>query len=41
MFRKRTLYYWSKLYGQTISESKMYDTLKKCVIISFSTVKNK
>ncbi len=33
-FRKRTLYYWSKLYGETIVESKMYDTLKKCVIIN-------
>ena len=33
-FRKRTLYYWSKLYGETISESKRYDTLKKCVIIN-------
>ena len=33
-FIKRTLYYWSKLYGETISESKRYDTLKKCVIIN-------
>lgn len=33
-YRKRSLYYWSRLYCETISESEVYDTLKKCVIVN-------
>ncbi len=33
-FRKRSLYYWSKMYGETISESEAYMTLKKSIVIN-------
>ncbi|MCM1988791.1 Rpn family recombination-promoting nuclease/putative transposase [Oceanirhabdus seepicola] len=33
-FRKRSLYYWSRLYGETISNAGKYINLKKCVVIS-------
>lgn len=33
-YRKRSLYYWSRLYGETISESEAYNTLKKCIIVN-------
>jgi len=33
-YRKRSLYYWSLLYGQTIAHAGKYINLKKCVVIS-------
>ncbi|WP_425449786.1 Rpn family recombination-promoting nuclease/putative transposase [Dethiothermospora halolimnae] len=33
-YRKRSLYYWSKLYGETINEAQAYETLKKCVVVN-------
>ncbi|MDD2401417.1 MAG: Rpn family recombination-promoting nuclease/putative transposase, partial [Clostridia bacterium] len=33
-YRKRALYYWSKMYGETIEEGKTYETLKKCVVVN-------
>lgn len=33
-FRKRSLFYWSKLYGETLKDGEDYDKLKKCVVIS-------
>ena len=33
-FRKRSLYYWAKMYGETISESEAYLTLKKSIVIN-------
>ena len=33
-YRKRSLYYWSRMYGETIEEGEAYETLKKCVVIN-------
>ncbi len=33
-YRKRTLYYWSKMYGETIEKGKAYETLKKCIVVN-------
>lgn len=33
-YRKRSLYYWSKLYGETIIESEVYETLQKSIMIN-------
>ncbi|HLR36222.1 MAG TPA: Rpn family recombination-promoting nuclease/putative transposase, partial [Tissierellales bacterium] len=33
-FRKRSLYYWSKMYGDTILEGKPYSSLKKSIVIN-------
>ncbi|MDD2482340.1 MAG: Rpn family recombination-promoting nuclease/putative transposase [Lutispora sp.] len=33
-FRKRSLYYWSKMYSQTIKESESYTALKKSIVIN-------
>ena len=33
-FRKRSLYYWSKMYSETIKESEIYTTLKKGMVIN-------
>ncbi len=33
-FRKRSLYYWSKMYSETIKESEIYTTLKKSIVIN-------
>lgn len=33
-FRKRSLYYWSKMYSETIRESEIYTTLKKSIVIN-------
>lgn len=33
-FRKRSLYYWAKMYGETISEAEAYLTLKKSIVIN-------
>lgn len=33
-YRKRTLYYWSRLYGETAVKGKAYRELKKCIVIS-------
>lgn len=35
-FRKRSLYYWAKMYGETISESDIYLTLKKSIVMNLS-----
>lgn len=32
--RKRSLYYWSKSYGETISEAETYESLKKTIVIN-------
>lgn len=32
--RKRSLYYWSKSYGETISEAETYESLKKTISIN-------
>jgi predicted transposase/invertase (TIGR01784 family) len=33
-YRKRSLYYWSCMYSETIKEGKTYEELKKCIIIN-------
>ncbi|MGL4772439.1 MAG: Rpn family recombination-promoting nuclease/putative transposase [Clostridium sp.] len=33
-YRKRSLYYWSKLYGETISKGEPYYNLKKSIVIN-------
>lgn len=33
-FRKRSLYYWSLLYAETIHEGDAYETLKKSIVVS-------
>ena len=33
-YRKRSLYYWSRLYGEGISESDYYEVLKKAIIVN-------
>src|SRR5699024_7905677 len=33
-FRKRSLYYWSKMYAETISEAEAYINLKKSIVIN-------
>ena len=33
-FRKRSLYYWSKMYSDTIKSGENYEELKKCVVLS-------
>lgn len=33
-FRKRSLYYWSKMYSETIKESEIYTALKKSIVIN-------
>jgi predicted transposase/invertase (TIGR01784 family) len=33
-YRKRSLYYWSRLYGETISEAEKYSELKKSIMIN-------
>lgn len=33
-YRKRILYYWSRLYGETAVKGKAYRELKKCIVIS-------
>ena len=33
-FRKRSLYYWSKMYSETIKESENYTNLKKSIVIN-------
>jgi len=33
-FRKRSLYYWSTLYGEQIVEGEAYYKLKKCIVIN-------
>ncbi|WP_449240463.1 Rpn family recombination-promoting nuclease/putative transposase [Desulfoscipio gibsoniae] len=33
-FRKRSLYYWAKMYSETIAESETYATLKKSIVIN-------
>ena len=33
-YRKRSLYYWSKSYGETILESETYESLKKTIVIN-------
>lgn len=33
-FRKRSLYYWSKMYSETIKESEIYSALKKSIVIN-------
>lgn len=33
-FRKRSLYYWSKMYAETIEEAENYVTLRKCIVIN-------
>lgn len=33
-FRKRSLYYWSKLYAETISNAQSFDQLKKSIVIN-------
>jgi predicted transposase/invertase (TIGR01784 family) len=33
-YKERVLYYWSKMYGSSISKGDTYGTLKKCVIIN-------
>ncbi len=41
-YRKRSLYYWSKIYGEKLSEGQQFKTLKKAIvmnIISFDLIK--
>ncbi|SHK17920.1 Rpn family recombination-promoting nuclease/putative transposase [Tepidibacter formicigenes] len=33
-YRKRSLYYWSKMYGETIEDGDAYETLKKCIVVN-------
>ncbi len=33
-YKERVLYYWSKMYGQTIVKGKLFNALKKCVVIN-------
>ncbi|WP_347488189.1 Rpn family recombination-promoting nuclease/putative transposase [Desulfoscipio sp. XC116] len=33
-FRKRSLYYWARMYSETIAESEAYTTLKKSIVIN-------
>ena len=33
-YRKRALYYWSKMYAETIEEGETYETLKKCIVVN-------
>ncbi len=33
-YRKRSLYYWTKSYGETISETETYESLKKTIVIN-------
>lgn len=33
-YRKRSLYYWSKAYGESIQEAETYDSLKKTIVIN-------
>ncbi|MCK9443949.1 MAG: Rpn family recombination-promoting nuclease/putative transposase [Tissierellaceae bacterium] len=33
-FRKRSLYYWSKMYAETINEGESYERLKKSIVIN-------
>lgn len=33
-YRKRSLYYWSKSYGETILEAESYENLKKTIVIN-------
>ena len=33
-FRKRSLYYWSKLYGETIEQGEAYESLKKSIVVN-------
>jgi len=33
-FRKRSLYYWSKIYAETINSKEHYETLKKTIIVN-------
>ena len=33
-YRKRSLYYWSKSYGETILEAETYESLKKTIVIN-------
>ncbi len=33
-FRKRSLYYWAKMYAETINEAQRYTTLKKSIVIN-------
>ena len=33
-FRKRSLYYWAKMYAETINDADRYTTLKKSIVIN-------
>lgn len=33
-YKERVLYYWSKMYGQTIEKGRQFNALKKCVVIN-------
>ncbi|MDD2402757.1 MAG: Rpn family recombination-promoting nuclease/putative transposase [Clostridia bacterium] len=33
-YRKRALYYWAKMYAETIEEGEAYETLKRCVVVN-------
>ncbi|MBW4081311.1 Rpn family recombination-promoting nuclease/putative transposase [Paenibacillus sp. S150] len=37
-FRKRSLYYWSRMYSETIHEAEAYTTLKRSIVINILNV---